>query len=61
MCTSVLFNFSNLLDHVDVQPHTLYKIDRYRAELHREAHIFVEAAKKIDILPYTTLWFRKAL
>ena len=46
MCTSVLFNFSNLLDYVDVQPHTLYKIDRYRVELHRKVHALVEAAKE---------------
>ena len=46
MCTSVLFNFSNLLDHVDVQPHTLYKINRYRAELHRKVYVLVEAGKE---------------
>ena len=46
MCTSDLFNFSNLLDHVDVQPHTLYKIDRYRAELLRKVYVLVEAVKE---------------
>ena len=46
MCTSDLFNFSNLLDHVDVQPHNLYKIDRYRAKLHRKVHILVGATKE---------------
>ena len=35
-----------LLDHVDVQPHTLYKIDRYRVELHRKVHALVEAVKE---------------
>ena len=44
--TSVSFIFSFLPNHIDVQLHTLYKVDRYRAELHREAHILVEAAKK---------------
>ena len=43
---SVLFNFSNLLDDVDVQPHTLYKISRYRAEFHRKVYVLVEAAKE---------------
>ena len=28
-----LVQFSNLLDHIDVQPHTLYKIARYHAEV----------------------------
>ena len=46
MCTSVLFNFSNLLDHVDVQLHILYKIDRYRVELQREVHTLVEVVKE---------------
>ena len=46
MCTSVVFNFSNLLDDVDVQPHTLYKISRYRAEFHRKVYVLVEAAKE---------------
>ena len=43
---SVLFNISNLLDDVDVQPHTLYKISRYRPELHRKVYVLVEAAKE---------------
>ena len=44
--TSVLFNFSFLPNHIDVQLHTLYKIDRYRAELHCKVHILVVAAKE---------------
>ena len=44
--TSVLFNFSFLPNHIDVKLHTLYKIDRYRAELHREVHILVETVKE---------------
>ena len=31
---------------MDVQPHTLYKISRYRAELHRKVYVLVEAAKE---------------
>ena len=46
MCTSVLFNFSNLPNHINVQPHTLYKIDRYRVELHRKVHALVEASSE---------------
>ena len=41
--TSVLFNFSFLPNHIDVQLHTSYRIDRYSAELHRKAHILAEA------------------
>ena len=45
--TSVLFISSSFLpNHIDVQLHTLYKIARCRAEIHREAHILVEAAKE---------------
>ena len=44
--TSVLFNISFLPNHIDVQLHTLYKIARYRAELHRKANILVKAAKE---------------
>ena len=44
--TSVLFYLSFLPNHIDVQLHTLYKIDRYRAQLHCEVHILVEAAKE---------------
>ena len=44
--TSVLFNLSFLPDHIDVQPHTLYKIARYRTELHHKTHILVEAGKE---------------
>ena len=44
--TSVLFNFSFLPNHIDVQLHTLYKIDRYRAELLRKVYVLVEAVKE---------------
>ena len=44
--TSVLFNLSFLLNHVDVLFHTLYKIARYHAELHRKVHALVEATKE---------------
>ena len=47
--TSVWFNFSNLPDHVDVQLHTLYKITRYRGELHRKVYVLVEAAKEYTV------------
>ena len=43
---SVLFNFSNLPNHIDIQLHTLYKITRYRAELHRKVHVLVGAGKE---------------
>ena len=44
--TSVLFNVSNLPDHIDIQLHTLYKITRYRAELHCKVYVLVEAGKE---------------
>ena len=44
--TSVLFNLSFLPDHIDVQPHTLYKIARYRAKLHYKVHVLIEASKE---------------
>ena len=42
---------TSMSGHIDVyvclvQLHTLYKIDRYRDELHCEAHILVVAAKE---------------
>ena len=44
--TSVLLYLSFLPDHIDVQPHTLYKIARYRAKLHCKVHILIEASKE---------------
>ena len=44
--TSVLFIFSYPPNHIDVLFHTLYKIDRQRNGLHREADILVEAAEE---------------
>ena len=44
--TSVLFISSFLPNHIDIQLHTLFKIDRYRAELHCKVHALVEASKE---------------
>ena len=57
-CTSVLFNFSFLPNHINVQLHTLYKITRYRGELHRKVYVLVEAGKEqtVYLAPFYGSW-----